>query len=104
MPKEYSSKIGSINDEKIELNIDRRDILSVFIGEMKELKARKINKGTYERVIIVATNVAEASITISSLRHVIDTGFKLSVIFNYDTLSVDISEEKITELQKIISL
>lgn len=43
---------------------------------------RRLPAGTYTRVIIVATNIAEASITIANLRYIVDTG--LSKINVYD--------------------
>src|SRR3984885_3546622 len=36
---------------------------------------RRLPRGTYKRAIIVATNIAEASITLVSLKYVIDTGY-----------------------------
>lgn len=42
--------------------------------EEKDVK-RRTSKGTYERAVIVATNVAEASITLQNLKYVIDTGY-----------------------------
>lgn len=43
---------------------------------------RSVPKGTYKRAIIIATNVAEASITIKSLRYVIDIGYAKVDIFD----------------------
>ena len=41
----------------------------------KSVVNRSVPKNTYKRSIIVATNVAEASITLPKLRYVIDTGY-----------------------------
>lgn len=45
----------------------------------------RVMRGTYKRVIIVATNIAEASITIPSLKFVIDTGTQKVAL--YDEIS-----------------
>lgn len=42
--------------------------------EENEVK-RRLPRGTYKRAVIVATNVAEASITLRRLRYVVDTGY-----------------------------
>ena len=47
--------------------------------------AAKVPPRTYTQVIVVATNVAEASITIINLKHVIETGYFNSV--TYDSLA-----------------
>ena len=39
---------------------------------------------SYDRVIIVATNIAEASITIKTLKYVVDTGIEKTNIFDYE--------------------
>jgi hypothetical protein len=41
--------------------------------------------GTYTRFIIVATNIAEPSITIDSLEYVIDTGNQKIAVYDYET-------------------
>jgi len=56
-----------------------------------------VPKNTYDRIIIVATNIAEASITISSLRYVIDTGTQKTNKYDYvsrfpNLVLTDISE------------
>lgn len=43
---------------------------------------RRVPAGTYTRAVIIATNVAEASITIVSLKYVIDTGYAKVVIYD----------------------
>ena len=42
-------------------------------------------ENTYNRFIIIATNIAEASITINSLEFVIDTGNQKLSIYDLDT-------------------
>lgn len=43
----------------------------------------------YSHYVLVATNIAEASITIESLTHVIDDGLQKKAIFSYDTFTND---------------
>jgi hypothetical protein len=55
------------------------------------------NEKYYDRVVIVATNIVEASITIDTLKFVIDSGKQKINTFNFETnneslISVDISE------------
>ncbi len=52
----------------------------VFLNENQV--TRRVPEGTYTRAIIVATNVAEASITLQNLRYVIDTGYAKTVIYD----------------------
>jgi len=61
-----------------EITINREDIYLDINPDISN-QPRKVPAGTYERAIIVATNIAEASITIDSLKYVIDTGYYLSV-------------------------
>lgn len=46
-------------------------------------KDNTVSKGTYTRVVIIATNIAEASITINSLRYVVDTGTEKTSRYDY---------------------
>ena len=50
---------------------------------------RTVPMGTYKRAIIVATNIAEASITIHNLRYVVDTGYaNVSVYDPVDDIAI----------------
>lgn len=72
----------------------------VFLEE-KDV-TRRVPKGTYNRAVIVATNVAEASITLQNLRYVIDTGYAKTVIYDAlegipKTLTLPISRSSSTQ-------
>lgn len=59
--------------------------------------SNSVNKKTYDTFIIVATNIAEASITIGSLSYVIDTGIEKINRYNYLTKDEMITPELISE-------
>jgi hypothetical protein len=61
----------------------------------------KVPPGTYTQVIVVATNVAEASITIVNLRHVIETGYFNSITYNSLTKMTDAAVAPIAEANRI---
>lgn len=44
--------------------------------------SRRVAPGTYTRAIIIATNIAEASVTFKKLRYVVDTGYSKAMIYN----------------------
>ena len=96
--KSYAKK-AHINIKK--LTIDKRDIDSVFNGKLKDTDARKVNAGTYNRACIIATNAAEASLTIFSLKFVVDIGYQFTVKYNYDSKEDDLLIEKITEASRV---
>ena len=52
----------------------------------------KLPLGTYKRFIIVATNIAEASITIGTLSYVIDNGTQKKSIYDIHTLQSKLNE------------
>jgi hypothetical protein len=66
-----------------------------------DLKEKKVTAGTYKRVIIVATNIAEASITVPSLRFVVDTGLQKVSRYDYKLRGESLPEEKISEQARI---
>lgn len=60
-----------------------------------------VPNGIYKRAIIVATNVAEASITINTLKFIVDTGYAKIKSFNYVTRLEKLNIEKIGESSRI---
>lgn len=76
LAKEKTDIIENLDSEKFNLTIPKN------IPYESNLPYVPIPKGTYKRIIIVATNIAEASITINSLKYVIDTGSQKVNIFN----------------------
>lgn len=68
------------NNSRKEIVIPRH----VNYGEKyDESKIKKKPRGTYEHVVIIATNVAEASITINTLKYVVDTGNQKTNYYDY---------------------
>lgn len=92
------SKEGKSEIEKITFHRD--DIIKVFTKEIKESQAKKVNINTYNRACIIATNVAEASLTIKSLKYVIDLGYENEISYNYDIDNNEQKIEKITEASR----
>ena len=60
-----------------------------------------VPENTYKRAVIVATNVAEASITIDTLRFVVDTGYEKVAGYDDSTLSTSLNIELISESSRV---
>lgn len=60
-----------------------------------------VGEGMYNRVIIVATNVAEASLTIPSLKYVVDTGYSKVNVYDYKNRMMNLVIRKISESSRI---
>ena len=75
-----------------------------YHGQMSDSQKRKVEKREiqgYNRIIIVATNIAEASITLASLYYVVDTGSNKVMRFDYKTRSGELRLESISESSRI---
>jgi hypothetical protein len=102
----YFSKLNERYKDII-LNIDKT------IGFIKNIKStiyetwanenfieESVPSGMYKRAIIIATNVAEASLTLSSLRYVVETGYTKTKIYN-EKLGISMMQnEKISEASR----
>ena len=102
----YSEMNGKYRDiiEKIGSKIDgirnqRRNIAEQWGPEF--IQAKDVPPGTYKRAIIVATNVAEASITIETLKFVVDTGYEKVNTFDEDIMSGVMSVQPISEASRL---
>lgn len=95
-PGDWFDKIQNINQYLKDIVYSKKDILGVI--QNGDSGYTKISPNTYTMAIIVATNVVEASITIPTLKFVIDTGYFNSVI--HEDL-VKQSIEKIPEASRL---
>ena len=77
----------------------RKDKVHIMWGEEYE-EDETVPKGIYNRVVIIATNVAEASITINSLKFVVDTGYAKVAGYNEKEGST-LKIEEISEASRI---
>jgi hypothetical protein len=59
------------------------------------------NSGKYKRVVIVATNIAEASITINKLKYVIETGTQKTAIYDYTKRNTKLVTELISDSSRL---
>ena len=66
------------------------------INDVYDIKDDYLLENTYNRFIIVATNIAEASITIDTLEYVIDTGNQKINVYDYNTGTENIVTELIS--------
>lgn len=60
-----------------------------------------VGNNRYRRVIIIATNIAEASITIGTLKYVIETGRQKTSRYNYKKRSSVLTEGSISESSRL---
>jgi len=102
----YSNMNGKYRDivEKVSSKVlkirNRRENVYLEWGE-KYIDAKDVPEGTYKRAVIVATNVAEASITIDGLKYVVDTGYAKVLTYNRVLDIGELNVEKISEASRI---
>lgn len=101
----YYSDMGETNRQfvdRIDVNKNNLTISKNVPFNIEHIDpSSKVQKGTYKRVIIVATNIAEASITINTLRYVIDTGTQKTSKFDYKTRTHILRETNISESSRL---
>jgi hypothetical protein len=100
MDKKWKTLVEEIAKRKVELDIPKEAIYDVFTTG-REDGITRIPKGTYKQVVIIATNVAEASITIDTLKYVVDIGFFKTEEFNMFDFITDLKVAMITESSRL---
>ena len=101
----YYSELSSENKKLIE-EIDKKKVKDNFTKHKETIENNKVikndvPKGTYTRAIIVSTNLAEASITINSLKYVVDTGYANDSKYIYNIRSTIMQKNEISESSRI---
>ena len=96
LPEEWKSIAIKPNERKNKLNFDRKKLFDI-------IESGKYDKiiTDYNTVFIVATNIAEASITINNLKFVIDTGYSKYIPFDIINNKIDIIPTPITNMNRI---
>jgi hypothetical protein len=90
--------------EKIDKNISKIKNQRTKIFEewgTQFIQDNSVPNGIYKRSIIVATNVAEASVTINGLKYVVDNGYAKEAYYNELTGSSELRVEKISEASRL---
>jgi len=94
----YKKIVENIGSGYIKIPTPQNEIVNVWIN------AKKLDNSVitnYKYVIIVSTNIAEASLTIENLKYVIDNGFRIIVKYDYNTEISTAKTEPITESNRI---
>ncbi len=99
MNNRYKEIIEDIDKNISKIRNKKNNIAIEWNENWKEVN--DVPTGSYKRAIIVATNVAEASITIDTLRYVVDTGYAKNNIYSIDSDSYEIVLEQISESSRI---
>ena len=86
-------------ERKNKLNFDKTKLFDII--DEKTVEESENNNYKYTTVIIVATNVAEASITIGNLKFVIDTGFSKKMPFDIITNKKESKTIPITNMNRL---
>ena len=99
MFEEYKEFLHDIHKNKNKIKISKNDINNI----LDNITLNKILCGdySYKYIIIVATNIAEASITISTLKYVIDTGLQKKAYYDYELHYSKLIQNNISKLNMI---
>jgi len=98
-PGNWFDQIENIDKNLSKFVYSKSQLLDVIDGNIGS--PTKVPQGTYTMAIIVATNIVEASVTIPTLRFVIDTGYFNSVVFDDEINDQSISIDQIPEASRL---
>jgi hypothetical protein len=99
MNGKYRDIISDIDKKIMSIRNKKENIAEEWAEDYLEIK--DVPEGTYKRAVIIATNVAEASITIETLKYVVDTGYSKVNRFDVNSDSSNINVEPISESSRI---
>jgi hypothetical protein len=99
LPEAWKIIATKPEERKNKLNFDKTKLFDII--DEKTVEESENNNYKYTTVIIVATNVAEASITIGNLKFVIDTGYVKSMPFDIITNKKDSKIICITNMNRL---
>jgi HrpA-like RNA helicase len=99
MSATYKNNIENINTLISGVSIHKNAVTGD--NEHLDLFAGHVPTGIYKQTVIVATNIAEGSITLPSLRYVVDTGKHKISKYNYTLHGSILSLSDITETSRI---
>lgn len=95
--KERNKKlVGDIAKTKSEIKISKD-----MVANFNEIDDFSQGTNIYNRAIVVATNIAEASITISTLKYVIETGEQKTAVYNYQKGAENLQLGSISEASRL---
>jgi hypothetical protein len=101
----YYSELDTVAKGIVE-NIDKKGHLiqiskDKIFGNPDSLNSKEVPINTYNRFVIVATNIAEASITITTLKFVVDTGKQKIGVYDYNRGTVNLISTDISESSRL---
>lgn len=97
----YYSQLDKSKKEIIENIQDQKYFIRMNKTDDFNLVDPMIGNNHYSRVIILATNIAEASITINTLKYVIETGRQKTAKYNYKKRTSILIENNISESSRL---
>jgi len=102
----YYSEMGDKKREFVDNISNNKNKITIpknisFSEDIDDPIIKKVPMGTYKRVIVVATNIAEASITIDTLKYVVDTGFQKTGIYDYKLRTERLDKGSISESSRL---
>jgi len=90
--------VDNISNNKSKITIPKN---IPFSENIDDPSIKQVPLGTYKRVVVVATNIAEASITIDTLKYVVDTGKQKTGIYDYKLRTLKLPEGFISESSRM---
>ena len=95
----YQNIITNIDSKISDIFVKKSDVYLLWGDTYTEDKS--VPRNLYKRAIIIATNVAEASITLNSLQYVIDNGYAKVNTFDRNTNKSELIVEEISEASRL---